>query len=640
MQIELELLAPAKNKSIGIAAINCGADAVYIAGPRFGAREAAGNSISDIAELVTYAHKFGAKVFMVVNTILYEEELPQVQETIRQAYEIGCDAIIVQDLATLGMNLPPIELYASTQTNIRTVEQARFLESLGFSRLILARELSLEQIAAIKETTEVPLESFIHGALCVSYSGQCYLSQKITGRSANRGCCAQACRSYYTMIDSTGREVKGPDGAPLVKDTPILSLKDFNLSSRIPELVKAGITSFKIEGRLKNESYIRNTVLLYRRKIDQFLEQNPQYCRASYGRCIGGFEPNPKATFNRDYTTLFIDGKRGKWHSKDGAKYLGEFIGTVTGTGTNKYGQLHFTYKAANTSNTINNGDGLCFVTPKGEILGARANTCNGSMVATTEKLAVAAGSKLYRNYNILFEKEMEKNPPRRTILVNLEVAQQAETYSVKATTEEGITTTYTIEGGADIAQNPALATENIKKQLGKSAGIFSFTVTDVKVKDVPFFAASTLNGIRREIALQLEEAVEKYTTKRREESSQQFIQKKASARRLPAAEKLSYLANCSNSVSKEVYTSLGAKDIAPAYELQQAPGAELMRTKYCIKYELGLCPNHKTRWANDKSYKDNLGKISFQEPLYLLNGKNKLELKFDCKNCEMLVIG
>ena len=392
--------------------------------------------------------------------------------------------------------------------------------------------------------------------------------------------------------------------------------------------------------RLKNESYIRNTVLLYRRKIDQFLEQNPQYCRASYGRCIGGFEPNPKATFNRDYTTLFIDGKRGKWHSKDGAKYLGEFIGTITSTGTNRFGQLHFTYKAANSSNTINNGDGLCFVTPKGEILGARANTCNGTMVATTEKLSVAAGSKLYRNYNILFEKEMEKNPPRRTILVNLEMSQTSDGYSVKATTEEGITATYNIEGGADIAQNPSLAIENISKQLGKSAGIFSFTVTAVKVKDVPFFAASALNGIRREIAALLEKAIEEHTAQRREESSRQFIEKKAAAHRLPAAEKLTYLANCANSVSRKVYTSLGAKSIAPAYELQEAPQAELMRTKYCIKYELGLCPNCKAKWGDDKSYRDNLGKVAFTEPLYLLNGKNRLELKFDCKNCEMLVIG
>ena len=234
----------------------------------------------------------------------------------------------------------------------------------------------------------------------------------------------------------------------------------------------------------------------------------------------------------------------------------------------------------------------------------------------------------------------MEKNPPRRTILVNLKMEQTAQGYSIKATTEEGITATYAIEGTADIAQNPTLAIENISRQLGKSAGIFSFTVTDVNVKDVPFFAASTLNGIRREIALQLEEAVEKHATERRVESSRQFIEKKASARKLPAAEKLTYLANCSNSISKGVYTSLGAREIAPAYELQQAPGAELMRTKYCIKYELGLCPNYKARWADDKGYRDNLGKISFTEPLYLLNGKNRLELKFDCKNCEMLVIG
>ena len=632
MQIELELLAPAKNKSIGIAAINCGADAVYIAGPKFGAREAAGNSISDIAELVIHAHKFGAKVFMVVNTILYEEELPQVQETIRQAYEIGCDAIIVQDLSLLEMDLPPIELYASTQTNIRTVEQACFLESLGFSRLILARELSLQQIAAIKEATNVPLESFIHGALCVSYSGQCYLSQKITGRSANRGCCAQACRSDYTLADSTGKEI--------LKNTPILSLKDFNLSGRIPELVKAGITSFKIEGRLKNESYIKNVVLLYRRKIDEFIAQNPQYCRASYGRCIGGFEPNAKATFNRDYTTLFIDGKRGKWHSKDGAKYLGEFIGTVTGTGTNKYGQLHFTYKATNKNITITNGDGLCFVTPKGEILGARANTCNGNMVATTEKLSIPANSKLYRNFNILFEKELEKNPPRRTIMVELQMSQHGEEYSITAKTEEGITTSYTIAGGADIAQNPSMAIENIKKQLGKSAGIFNFTVTGIDVAQAPFLAASTLNGIRREMAQQLEEEIQKHTTAIRESASRQFMENKAAARKLPVKEKLTYLANCSNSLSKGVYTSLGAKEIAPAYELQQQPQAELMRTKYCIKYELGLCPNYKTKWAQDKNYKDNLASISFTEPLYLLNGKNRLELKFDCKNCEMLVIG
>ena len=640
MQIELELLAPAKNKSIGIAAINCGADAVYIAGPRFGAREAAGNSISDIAELVEYAHKFGAKVYMVVNTILYEEELEEARETIIQAQKAGCDAIIVQDLAVLQMDLPPIELYASTQTNIRTPQQAQFLESLGFSRLILARELSLQQIAAIKEVTDTPLESFIHGALCVSYSGQCYLSQKITGRSANRGCCAQACRSLYTLTDSTGKEVKDAAGNPIAKDIPVLSLKDFNLSNHIPQLVEAGITSFKIEGRLKNESYIKNVVLLYRRKIDEFLQQNSNYKRASYGECLGGFTPNPAATFNRDYTTLFINGQRGKWRSKDGAKYLGEYIGTVTGTGKNRYGQLHFTYKLSGGKGTINNGDGLCFVTPQGEILGARANTCNGNMVATTEKLQLPANSKIYRNYNILFEKEMEKNPPRRTISVNLRMKENEGVYTIDATTAEGIGTTYILQEQGDTAQNVELAKENIRRQLGKNTDIFSFNVTALEIENVPFFPASVLNGIRRDISVQLQEKIKEVTDIARATAAAQFLQRKNNAKKMEAPQKLTYLGNCSNSVSRGLYRALGAKEIAPAFEIEEAPAAELMRTKYCIKYEWGLCPNYRTRWATDKGYTNNLGKISFTEPLYLLNGKNRFELKFDCANCEMLVIG
>ena len=640
MQIELELLAPAKNKSIGIAAINCGADAVYIAGPRFGAREAAGNPISDIAELAAYAHKYGAKVYMVVNTILYEHELQQARETIFDAYNAGCDAIIVQDLSLLKMDLPPIALFASTQTDIRTPQQAAFLESLGFSRLILARELSLDQISAIKAATTVPLESFIHGALCVSYSGQCYLSQKITGRSANRGCCAQACRSNYTLADATGKEIRFPDGTPLAKEAPVLSLKDFNLSSHIPQLIEAGITSFKIEGRLKNESYIKNTVLLYRRKIDKFLEDNPQYCRASWGRCTGGFEPNPTATFNRDFTTLFIDGQRGKWRSKDGAKYLGEFVGSVVSSGTNKYGQLHFTYRTQNGKTAINNGDGLCFVTPKGDILGARANTCNGNMVATTERLTVPQGSKLFRNYNILFEKELEKNPPQRVIPVKLKMVERDSIYHIEATAENGISLVHTITENADAAQNPALAIENIKRQLGKSTDIFSFEADSVDVANVPFFTAATLNGARREIAAKLMEKTIDAANARRAQEGEEFVKRKQTLKPLAPAEKLTYLANCSNSVSKELYASLGAKEIAPAYEIEGTQNAVLMRTKYCIKYEFGLCPNYRTKWAADKSYCNNLNQIEFEEPLQLINGKNRLQLKFDCANCEMLVIG
>lgn len=632
MQIELELLAPAKNKSIGIAAIDCGADAVYIAGPKFGAREAAGNSLHDIAELVEYAHKFGAKVYMVVNTILYNDELRQARETIVEAHRIGCDAIIVQDLAIMEMELPPIELFASTQTNIRTPRQARFLESLGFSRLILARELSTAQIAAIREATSVPLESFVHGALCVSYSGQCYLSQKITGRSANRGCCAQACRNSYTLTDSKGKELK--------RDAHLLSLKDLNLSSHIPELVKAGITSFKIEGRLKNESYIKNTVLLYRRKIDEFLQTDSRYKRASYGRCIGGFVPDPSATFNRGYTTLFIDGTRGRWNSTDGAKYLGEPIGEVTTSGKNKFGQLHFNYRLKEGKSPIQNGDGLCFIVPGGNILGARANTCNGNMVATTEKLQVPAGARIYRNYNIAFEKELEKNMPQREIAVKVDVREEEGEYRIYAHTDEGIRITHKFPDNLEPAQNPAMAEEGIRKQLGKRTDIFSFCVESVDVGKMPFMQASVLNGIRREMAEMLSSEIKRVTDTARKKAADEFIKRKGNSIPLGVEEKLPYLANCSNTVSGKLYERLGAKEVAPAYELAEEPQAELMRTKYCIKYELGICPNYKTRWANDTGYRNNAGKMDFTEPLYLVNGKNRFMLKFDCANCEMLVIG
>ena len=302
---KIELLAPAKDYETGIAAINHGADAVYIGAAQFGARQAAGNSVEDIARLVDYAHVFGAKVYVTLNTIIYDDEVAAVEQLVKELYDAGVDALIVQDMGIAGMDIPPIPLHASTQMDNRTVEKVKFLSGVGFPRVVLARELSLGQIKEIHDAVpDIELEVFVHGALCVSYSGQCYASQHCFGRSANRGACAQFCRLAFDMVDAEGTSV--------VRGKHLLSLKDMNRSAHIEEMLDAGVTSFKIEGRLKNESYIRNTVLLYRRKIDQFLEQNPQYCRASYGRCIGGFEPNPKATFNRDYTTLFIDGKRGK----------------------------------------------------------------------------------------------------------------------------------------------------------------------------------------------------------------------------------------------------------------------------------------------------------------------------------------
>ncbi len=649
MQLELELLAPAKNKDIGIAAIDCGADAVYIAGPRFGAREGAGNPISEIEELVCYAHRFGAKVYMVVNTILYNHELEEACKTIHEAYKIGCDAIIVQDLGILKMDLPPIPLFASTQTNIRTPQQAKFLESLGFKRLILARELSLQQISQIKEAVNTDIETFVHGALCVSYSGQCYLSQFLTGRSANRGACAQACRSLYTLADSNGKV--------LLKDTPILSLKDFNLSNRIPQLVEAGVSSFKIEGRLKNVSYIKNVVKLYREKIDEFLAENPKYTRASLGNIYNGFTPNPLLTFNRSYTQLFIDSTRGQWRSKDGAKYLGEPVGTVTKVSKDRQGCLQFTYNLKNGCTPIVNGDGLCFVNKNGEISGVRANSCNGNSVTTIEKLNIPSGSTVYRNYNTVFEKELERNMPRRLIPVKLYIGRHAGNMQIAATwgatnREQEYSCSIIIEGPMEAASNIELAKANLYKQLGKTTSIYRFELADISDDVViPFMPVGKINEIRREIAQRIDKILADKIKQRQECERDRFaksrgiatngdLHKETEFPQNPQGASLKYLANCSNNLSEQVYIESGAESIAPAYEIEAAESAELMRTKYCIKYEMGICPNYKRTAAHDKDYINKLEKISFKEPLFLINGKNKLQLKFDCNLCEMIIIG
>ena len=644
MQIELELLAPAKNKSIGITAIDCGADAVYIAGPKFGAREGAGNSISDISALVTYAHIFGAKVYMVVNTILYNHEIKEVEDIIWQAFNIGCDAIIIQDLALLKMNLPPIPLFASTQTNIRTPEQAKVLDSFNFKRLILARELSLKQIKEIKSVVKADIETFVHGALCVSYSGQCYLSQKLTGRSANRGSCAQACRSNYSLVDE--------DGKTLISNSPLLSLKDFNLSNRIGELVEAGVTSFKIEGRLKNESYIKNVVLLYRRKLDEYISKNSNYKKASWGRIEGGFNTNANATFNRGYTELFIDEKRGEWRSKDGAKYLGEYIGKVVQSSKKRNGGVSFTYKLtkekieysksntnSTTDTTIINGDGLCFVTPKGEIIGTRANSCNGLNINILNRELIPHNSKIFRNYNIQFERELEKNMPRLTIPANLTfIREKSNCYIRVSCLENEISFNYNISQQTEEASNQELALKNISTQLAKKAENFSFNFCGFNGESAPFYTAATLNGIRREIAQKLTRELESYRIKevehinsrqKREGNANKSTERDSvelyATSSTTKSKQASYLANIANPLSKEIYKGLGYDKINDAYELAPVAQAELMRTKYCIKYELGLC--HKQG-------------AKFNKRLFLINGKNKLELKFQCSLCEMLVIG
>jgi putative protease len=617
---KLELLAPARNKEIGIAAIDCGADSLYIAGPSFGAREAAGNPMHDIEKLTSYGRKYGAKVFMVINTILYDKEIKEAERLARQAYEAGCSALIIQDLGLLKASMPPIPLFASTQTNIRTVEQAKMLEELGFSRLILARELSLAQIKEIRANTSVELESFIHGALCVSYSGQCYMSERLTGRSANRGACAQACRSKYDLTDSKGKL--------LVRDKTLLSLKDLNLGDYIPQLAEAGISSFKVEGRLKNISYIKNVIRYYRSLIDTFIESDGRYTPASYGKLYGGFTPRPESTFNRGYTNLFINGRRGDWNSGDAAKSIGEFVGTVKSSTIDKRGgKTNIRYHAALR---IENGDGICFIGKGGEVLGSRANVTEPGLVIINDKIELEQGVKIYRNFNHNFEREMEKNMPKRLLSVTLDLTYSGDEIVIEALCEDGTAAKVIEAGPFEEAKNPEAAERSLRTQLEKSTDIYVFRVNSLGGGELPFLPISAINDLRRRVAADLASAAELPETG----GVSRVVPESASGREIPenisgifSSKKISYLGNVSNRLSEQLYRELGAESVDKAFEIDPPAEAELMRCKYCIKFELGMCP------------KEGYSK-PVAEPLFLVNGQRKFRLAFDCKNCEMVIFG
>ena len=621
MRQQLELLAPARDAEIGIAAIDCGADAVYIAGPKFGARQAAGNDISQIRELCSHAHRYGARVFVALNTILYDEELESAYSQMLQVQEAGADAIIIQDMAILKMasegigNIRKdfhIPLHASTQCAIRTPEQAVFLESLGFSRLILERELSLEQIRAIRKAVSCELEFFVHGALCVCYSGQCYLSEHIAGRSANRGACIQACRSKYDLTDASGKV--------LVKDKALLSLKDFNLHDRLEELAEAGITSFKIEGRLKNASYVRNVVRYHSMELDRIVEAQPEkYERGSFGKVKAGFTPDPNKTFNRGYTELFMDGKRGKWAAMDAAKSMGEEIGTVTGISRDR---SSINVRLVKKDIVLNNGDGFSYVDKDGNVAGFRGDVCSGNSIKGKGAAAAGIGTVLFRNINSAFEKELERQSCTREIAVTvcIRISKSAGLWKTEAsaTTEDGRKVIRTWENEGEAAQNMDRMEDMIRGQLGKTTGIFSFMVKDVCTDgDLPFMPASALNAMRREIAQELENMPcnKRDILYRTPEVGENSV--------VPAKD-VTYKTNISNNLSISVYKAAGAANIGKAYELDPVKGAELMRSRYCIRYELGICPIHH--------------RVKDSGPLFLLNNGRRLALHFDCKNCEMTV--
>ena len=619
---QLELLAPARDTQIGIAAIDCGADAVYIAGPRFGARQAAGNDIEDVRRLCEYAHRFGAKVFVALNTILYDNELEDAYSQMLAVQEAGADALIIQDMAIMEMAREGfgrrheefrIPLHASTQCAIRTPEQAVFLESLGFSRLILERELSLEEIRAIRSAVSCELEFFVHGALCVCYSGQCYLSEKIAGRSANRGACIQACRSRYDLVDAGGRTI--------VKDKALLSLKDYNLRGRLEELAEAGITSFKIEGRLKNGSYVKNVVRDYSIALDDIAGRYPHiYERGSFGTVAGGFVPDTAKTFNRGYTELFIDGKRGRWASMEAAKSMGEEIGTVTSISRDR---TSVTLRLQNRSVRLNNGDGFSFVAKDGSVAGFRADICEGPVIRCKPVQALFTGARVFRNINAAFERELEKQACSRVIraVTDLEFTRKDGGWAVMARTrsEDGRCVEITADAGSQDASNIERMRSMIHSQIEKTTGGYRFILDRITAgHGLPFMSASALNGIRRETAEKLDAL-----PCGRKDILHRDLEKTHKNHSLP--KDVTYKSNVSNSLARKLYLDAGAETISQAYELTHHDEAELMRTRYCIRYELGMCPRHH--------------KVKDSGQLFLLNNGQRFALRFDCRNCEMTVL-
>lgn len=685
----LELLAPARNADIGIAAIDCGADAVYIAGPAFGARQAAGNSMEDIRRLTEYAHRFGARIFLTLNTILFDNELAEAERLLAEAKDAGVDAIIAQDLAV--WELTDLPVHASTQCAIRTPEKARLYEGIGASRLVLEREMSLDQIRAIRASVDCELEFFVHGALCVCYSGQCYMSERIAGRSANRGECIQACRSLYDLVDGSGNV--------LVRNKALLSLKDYNLKDRLKDLAEAGICSFKIEGRLKNISYVRNVVRAYSLALDELVAANPEKLRrVSFGRSEGGFTPDLAKTFNRGYTQLFLDGKRsGNWSSMDAPKSIGEEVGTVVSIAPMRQNfsngkrpseeNITITLRMKNPGDRLQNGDGFSFLSKgRGEIVGFRGDVCQGNRITCRNVTGLYPGAKLYRNLSNAFEKELESNLPVRTIPVSVDISAivvpvtstssgteedrspslpkrlSEPTYSLKinAASQDGRSVKLEREAGHNAAENPERMRGMFATQISKATGIYSFTLRSLEVEtpdgSLPFLPTSALNTIRRDLAAALEEMPcraipllvnqassrdgnAEYPVLEPDVLSQvQDIQETTSN-----GPHLSYKANIANHIARKIYMSLGASRTDDAFEISHRPDAELMRTKYCIRYELGLCPVHQAGRQHGRANHTS-GMVNPPIPssrktnLYLTNNGKRYHLAFDCANCEMVV--
>ncbi len=601
----IELLAPAKNLLCGRAAIVHGADAVYIGGPKFGAREDAGNSIRDIEQLVSEAQIFGVKVYVALNTILYDSELEEASRQIRNLYEAGVDALIIQDLGILEMDLPPLPLHASTQLHNYLPEQLRFLEAVHFKRAVLARELTLKQIRAIRGQTSIELEAFIHGALCVSFSGRCYLSHAIGGRSANRGACAQPCRKRYTLYDA--------DKQIISADQHLLSLKDLNHSHSIKELAEAGVQSLKIEGRLKDIDYVKNITAFYRQKIDAFLEDNPEFQSASAGKVSLGFVANPIKSFNRGATDYFLHGRSKEITSFESPKFLGEDLGVVNKVTTN--------YFELNTVIKIANNDGLVFISPSGESIGIKVNTAEGTRIFPDRMNGIYSGARVYRNYDHIFKQQLKAELTVRKIGVSIELSETDNGFELKAQDESGVEAQLTRELSKDPARDPVKSKETIHHQLSKT-GDSIYVVTAIKTNGTEkyYFQSSVLNGMRREL-------LDKITKAR-------MIKKTCQVINIPnnfpyPSTHIGYEGNISNRLALQFFRRHGVENPEMAFEkLSEYHGKMVMTTRHCLKFQLGFCP----KYGGTKPE-------NFNEPFLLNDGKNELKLDFDCANCVMKVI-
>jgi putative protease len=609
----LELLAPAKNADYGIEAINHGADAIYIGGPAFGARAKAPNTIADIERLVRHAHRYHAEVFVTLNTIFHDNELEGARQIVQQLYEIGTDALIVQDMGLLEMDLPPIQLHASTQTDIRTVEKAQFLDQVGFSQIVLARELDLKTIQQIAQATTCNLEFFVHGALCVAFSGQCFISHAHTGRSANRGECSQECRLPYRLEDSEGRVIGN--------DKHYLSMKDNDQSANLRALIDAGISSFKIEGRYKDLPYVKNATAHYRQLLDEILNHMPEYAKTSSGISNFSFTPQPEKTFNRSATDYFVNGRKADIGAFDTPKFAGEEVGKVT-----KVGQDYF---EMTTAVELHNGDGLCFFDVHKELVGMRINTVNGNRLVPNEMPEdMRRGMTLYRNRDHAFMRLLEKDSATRKIGVDLNFYETPDGFGFTVTDEDGCSASAFIQQEKQPAQNLEKAEANLRDNLTKLGGTdFLLRAFNLSVSQAWFLPASAVNGLRRDAIEQLIEV---------RVASYQRPAKKAPVEP-PATypeDTLSYLANVYNKKARAFYEKHGVKMIAAAYEANQELGeVPLMITKHCLRFSHGMCP------------KEAKGVIGVQgtvtaEPMTLINGNDKFTLKFDCKPCEMHVMG